>query len=262
MEAKKYFLTAMICMMSYLLSAGSLPLDQDSWSEYATGMAAESDGWTRTCGLSQQIVSSSDHIAGTYSVGCRAISSQWTKTFHFVKSVSLWRVMALRFFHKDSWDDRNVNVRIYMTPTAEEQAEGIIDKWVAFDYVTSTEWTEFVGSFDSGEWHWNNPEGSSEAGNTQLTELIKIEWFAYYYFPWLAPVSIGDQMLMDHVHFVTMDVDLVDLNDLAAVSRWYGRTDCNPANIYCEYADRYRDGVVDINDLMSLANHWLEEDLS
>ncbi len=261
MEAKRNFLAAMICTMSGLLSAGSLPLDQDSWSEYATGMAAESDGWTRSCGLTQQIVSSSDHAVGAYSVGCQAISNQWTKTFHLAKSASLGRVMELRFLHKDSWDGRNVNVRIYMTPTGEEQAAGIIEKWIRFDYVTSTEWTEFAESLDSGTWYWNNLSGSGETGNTQLTELIRIEWFAYF-FPWLQPVSIGDQMLLDHVHFVTTDVDLIDLNDLAAVSRWYGRTDCNASNIYCEYADRYRDGVVDINDLMSLANHWLEDDLS
>ena len=50
---------------------------------------------------------------------------------------------------------------------------------------------------------------------------------------------------------------LVNLQDFSRLAKHWGRTDCNSANNWCEYADLNRDGTVDYNDVDKFSKQWL-----
>lgn len=243
-----------VVILTGFVFAGQIPAGGDDWSEYSTAAEAEADGWTRTCGLSQQItISADDPNTGSYSVGCRAVQANWYKPFHLAKSVSLAGVTEFRFAHKDSWESRNVALRIYMTPSVSEQAAGITEKRLVFNYQTATGWVLMNTSFDSGTWDWNDDSNMwSAAGDTELTELTKIEWYANYLPPW-SLVSIGDSMLFDGLYFVGPDSDL---EELAEFCSWWMTGICDGINDYCDGYDFELDGDVDMADFNLFAETW------
>lgn len=49
------------------------------------------------------------------------------------------------------------------------------------------------------------------------------------------------------------------LEDFAHFAGWWNRTDCGPANTWCEDYDFYHDGAVEINDLAQFIKYWLYE---
>ena len=53
----------------------------------------------------------------------------------------------------------------------------------------------------------------------------------------------------------------IDLNDLAALAGgWIMRSDCTEENNWCQYTDLNKDSLVNFDDLLLLANCWLNED--
>lgn len=198
-----------LCLLSLLglaaaAGADTLPADPDAWSEYATHDEAEADGWSRDCGLSQEIVVSDDCCHGGFSVGCRTLVNFWCDNFSLERSVPLEGATHLCFAHKASWSERSFQVRVYMECTAQETAAGYDLKKIALPFATATEWTEYDAVLADGEWSWRNAEShmwSSSGGNTELTQLVSLEWFSCAY----VSIMVGDQVLLDGLHFIVDD---------------------------------------------------------
>ena len=250
-------LAGMVLIAGFSVWADQIPVDGDAWSEYGDAAEAVADGWTRTCGLSQQIVVLPSGPVGSTDVGVQAIQARWDKPFELDKSVSLKTVIELRFYHLESWAGRNVYLRIYMTPTLAEETVGITEKRITFNYETATVWTEYMADFASGTWNWNDDSGMWNApdGTEELTQLTKIEWYANY-FPYFYPVSIGDQMLLDGLHFVTDEPDLIDLEELAEFCSWW-MVLCDFGTNNCDGYDYDISGQVDLDDFVTLSQLWL-----
>jgi len=180
-------------------SAGTIPEVADSWTEYATVAAAEADGWVRTCGLSQVITVSDDCCVGDWSVGCRAIQAYWCNEFGLEKQIPLTSVSQIYFSHIAPWS-WNFSVRLYMQPTANEASQGVTEKYVYWDFMSQTSWTDNSFDIADGTWSWRDAEGWQAYGYEEtLTEMVSIQWSFCSYFG----VSVGDEMLIDDLRFVT-----------------------------------------------------------
>ena len=236
----------------------TIPSDNDEWTEFDNAILAKESGWLNSCGLSQKIVVSNDHIAGLSSVGCQAIQNRWDKPFEFATLANISQAEELKFFHKDSWEGRNVQLRIYMSPTQVEQNLGIVEKKVVFDYQTADSWTEFSGSLSNGIWSWKDEYNNWEnlSGNKVPTTLIRVEWF-HIAFAWITPVAVGDKMLIDKMHFTTSSSEGVfSMIDLIVLANNWLRSDCDQDNDNCCGADIDLDGFVDFMDISEMSDNW------
>ena len=198
MRILRYLLPFVLLLIPTKANAGYLPPDCDSWTEYSEANAAQADGWLRVCGISQQVVTSTDCMVGTYSVGCRTTRSYWCNEYGVEKTASLVGATSFSFWHKADWAGWNFAVRIYMQPTETEAAEGVTVKRLVFNFPSSTSWTENSFELADGLWQWreNNmwrPSGYEET----LTELVSVQWYFCSYFG----VTIGDEMLIDGLCF-------------------------------------------------------------
>jgi len=254
-----------MCLSSWLVCAAALPAeripaDGDAWSDYSTAAAAIADGWTRTCAQSQQIMVYTESNTGDFSVGCQAIQSRWDKPFSLVKSAPLTAVTQLRFAHKESWANRTVYPRIYMTPTPEEAAAGIVAKRIDLThYTTALEWTDYVGVLADGTWRWEDSQLgwiTYGPGNTILTTLTGIEWFANY-IVFVLPTEIGDSMRIDGLNLITSATACVGIEQLHLLAAWWMSALCGIENAYCQGTDCDLDGDVDLDDFAALSERWL-----
>jgi len=193
----------LILLVATATSAQMLPSDGDAWTEYANLGEATADGWIIDCGLSQQYITSSDHMVGSGSIGCRALQTRWCDPFGLERDTDLTAAADLEFWHRSSWDGKQFWVRVYMEPTLAEIVLGYSEKRIVWTFDTTTDWTEFSGDIDDGEWGWYDNLWQPTGGNTELTRLIRIEWFYCDYFS----IAIGDQMLVDGLHIVVTTTD-------------------------------------------------------
>lgn len=149
------------------------------------------------------LIASTDCCEGAMSVGARALQARWCGTFDHHRAVDLEDVDGLGFRHKASWAGWTFWVRLYMQPTPAEAADGVTEKRVVWPFLTSTAWTTETLALADGSWDWREANGLwvSEGHSTELTEMVKIEWFYCTYFG----VAVGDEMLIDGLRLTTTD---------------------------------------------------------
>jgi hypothetical protein len=94
--------------------AGTVPVDGDSWSEYANWVEAYNDGWNPECGLTLQIITpntAGDGVIGAGSVGFELQAGVWNKKFTWETATPLH------------------GVRVYVEPTEAEEFVGVTATW-------------------------------------------------------------------------------------------------------------------------------------
>ncbi len=200
MKIRQSFLLWVVLCWATGSQAGTIPADGDQWTEYPTASGAEADGWFIECGLSQNVVVSTDGVCGDSSVGCRAARAYWCDEFGLEKSVPLQDATGFSFWHKAAWDDWYFRVLVYLLPTVQEADLGVTAKRVVFHFFSSTTWVQNSFDLAAGEWEWEVGGSWQTGGYTQtMTELVSVRWSFCRYFG----VAIGDEMLIDGLFFET-----------------------------------------------------------
>ncbi len=180
--------------------AGTIPSNNDLWTEYLDASTAQADGWMQECAISQQVTVSNDCCVGESSVGCRSTRAYWCDEFGLEKSVPLDGAVGFSFWHKAAWAGWNFSARIYMQPNPEEVADGVTEKRLVFNFPSSTSWIHNNFDLADGLWEWRvNNMWQSYGFTPELGDLVSIQWYFCSYFG----VSIGDEMLIDGLCFLT-----------------------------------------------------------
>ncbi len=195
------------------VQSAMIPADGDSWSEYTTASDASNDGWSVSDGLT--LIVSDDHQVGEKSVGASLNAGEtWNwKGIFLTKSDSIAQALAFVFKYKANIAGKVFWISIEMSPTPEEQANGITKKKIYRQWTTSNSWSEFNKSLDDSGWTWewqtlgwkwngaNNPDVDNDGedeGSKTLTSLEKIGWYAN------GTASGMNQLLLDGIHFTAI----------------------------------------------------------
>jgi hypothetical protein len=201
---------AVIALPIAMAYGATIPVDGDSWSEYANWVEAYYDGWNPECGLTLQTITpqtAEDCMVGAGSVGFELQSGTWNKDFTYERpewssgGLSMDRLIALHFWYKTTWEAAAplYNVRVYVEPTEIEELDGITAKRLSWQIPTSLAWTEFQGSFDDAVWECYSEAVWSPCADTATpTAVLKLEW---EYFVIFGP-GAGHRTLIDGLHFV------------------------------------------------------------
>ena len=189
--------------------AGTIPPNNDLWTEYPDANAAQVDGWMQECAISQQVTVSHDCSLGESSVGCRSTRAYWCDEFGVEKSVPLDGAVGFSFWHKADWSGWNFAVRIYMQPNPQEMEAGVTEKRIVFHFPSSTSWVQNNFDLADGLWEWReNNMWRSYGYNPELGELVSVQWYFCSYFG----VAIGDEMLIDGLCFLTEECATPELS--------------------------------------------------
>ena len=195
---------------------GASAMGEDAWSEYPSAAAAQSDGWSTECGLSQQMIVSDDAAVGDWSLGVVTLKAYWRNEIVLTKPEDLTGLEGISFRYKASWPGKYFATWLVMEPTPEEAAAGIAAKRVQWSWPTDTAWTEFSATLDGGQWRWDDGGGMWNAtGNTTPTTMRSID-FGHYttYFG----ISIGDRLLLDGIRLDMAEFVLGDFDGNGALN--------------------------------------------
>ena len=172
-----------------------------------------------------------DCVCGDSSVGCVSLRAYWSNRFGLAKAVSLVGLQAVRFHQRCTWPGYEYLpwvVFLTMQPTAAEIDDGIDLKQLRWEYPKTTEWTETTLDVIDAEWQWRNADNGmwmSSGGNTQLTEMVAIEWYQNIPFG----LEIGERKLIDDLAFVGTGTAAPDDTPAAAILHAVYPNPANPS---------------------------------
>lgn len=218
---------ALIILIVLLVPArADHPDPADAWTEYASALDAQADGWFTECGLSQLLVVDADCVCGAVSVACRAQQARWQNRFGLRTAAPLTNVTTVAFDHYATWTGLDVipwNLFLVMEATPAEIAAGYDSKRIHWTFPKAETWTRTELAIVDGTWAWHDASSgmwqpNAPEGSTELTTLIGLEWYLNTFMG----IAIGDMMRIDDLVLVTdaTSVEPGDGDDDAAMMLW------------------------------------------